>query len=321
MEINHGRIMIMMRANQLLAASPLVLLSSALASGGAGAGSDGTGSIPLYDPSTAWHRCALGGGGWLICQDYEGITYVVCPRDASVTPESLEAEDAVLYWGLGLVAFPCMRCPSADEPVRGVDCASAVENLAGTSNLTEAAAASYLDLCEAYCEAGAEGDPCSEGSACTKASEYCDFADEAGGSGTCRPCPRDLSDCYADPGLSDLTELGRRQCLDCDPGVCPDYGHSSLVVDGGEVQHTFMGLAVREPQQAVSGPLVDCSHLVLSGAEACEGAEGAVCLVDEVTRGALYWELSGRAEASGWSILLVCHFALLPLATRSSHLC
>ncbi len=80
---------------------------------------------------------------------------------------------------------------------------------------------------------------------------------------------------------------------------CDDVGYSKLLVNGEEISSDYMHYAIQDSFLNASGSIVDCSQLVLSGEEECDGAEGKVCFVDDFTKDALYFEVSNKAETSG----------------------
>lgn len=261
------------------------------------------GQADLFDQLTAWKHCSLGSKEWSICFQPTGwgpLWY--CPTvDESVNPAigaSAALEDK-LWYGIQMNFTPCFTCP-----VDGSDCESIVAELVELHNLTfSTIGPPYYDLrkdglqmCIDLCESGRDGDACSSELRCTAGSHFCDLPGE-GGDGTCRGCPADVNDCYGEK-FPDLSDLARRECMKCRL-VCYDVGNSSLVVEEEELESGPIGQALQEPKLSGSGPLVDCSDLILADVDFCPNANGSICLVYDRTLDTLFYDLSNKAEQNG----------------------
>jgi hypothetical protein len=81
-------------------------------------------------------------------------------------------------------------------------------------------------------------------------------------------------------------------------------GKSALTVNGNEIPSSPIDFSIQKSYQNASGPLIDCSNLLLENEDVCPGAEGHVCIVDSSILGeskvAIFeWELSNVAEENG----------------------
>lgn len=195
---------------------------------------------------------------------------------------------------------PCFYCPSQD-PLYGRDCQSSVRNMTQIFGLEDESATSMIDRCEEMCESGLEGDFCNDDDPCTLALHFCDFSNSDGNSGICQECPTTMDACYDDGFI--LSEKGRRDCTKCQQ-FCYDLGHSEFIVGGKEFESDYIHFAIQDSFQYGSGPIVDCSNLVINGEEKCKGAKGSICYVDDFTSQVLYWQLSNKAEAVGCAAIV-----------------
>eukprot|EP00804_Cyclotella_cryptica_P009017 CCRYP_003126-RD/>CCRYP_003126-RD protein AED:0.03 eAED:0.03 QI:237/1/1/1/1/0.75/4/1482/616 len=266
-------------------------------------------------PQTAFKQCSHGGKEWHICLgDFSPYWY--CPTVFDFNSSHVER------------IAPCFTCP---DP--GSDCETAVSDVLRTHNISKQATyndfglSTVIDsvnegvliytiydalllMCQALCEAGKKGDACwshpsDKHDSCTAGSNFCDFASDddfaMNISGTCKACPLDQDDCYQD-GFVTSSE-GRRNCADCKL-FCSAEGKSLLNVNGNDIPNFPIPVAVQKLYQNVSGPLIDCSNLLLESENVCPGADGHVCIIDYSILGESEvrkpeWQLSNAAEKNG----------------------
>ena len=77
-----------------------------------------------------------------------------------------------------------------------------------------------------------------------------------------------------------------------------------MTLNGKEVLGYPVYESIQKSYQNASGPLTDCSKLLVQNEEKCPGAEGHVCIVDisilgELEVGKLPWKLSNEAKTNG----------------------
>lgn len=212
------------------------------------------------------------------------------------------------YWGYDFSYGPCFYCPT-QKPIYGDNCRTSVENMTKIFDIGEGSATLLEELCVEMCESGLEGEKCSNEEPCLKPSHFCDFSDrnENCEIGVCQQCPSTLDDCYEEGFLT--SEPGRRDCTRCQMH-CDEIGHSHLTVNGEEIRSDYMHYATQDLLQRASGPIVDCSKLILNGVEECngvdgKGVEGKVCFIDDFANDALYWKVSTKATANGCIAIII----------------
>jgi hypothetical protein len=268
----------------------------------------------MNNPETAFKQCSHGGKEWHICLG-DFCPYWYCPTVLDFNSSHIER------------IAPCFMCPDVS------DCETTVSDVLRAHNISKEA--TYYDFglstvvdkmfggvleynifdamllsCQVLCEAGTKGDACWSHrfplhDSCTFGSSFCDFASDddvaMNISGTCKTCPFDQDDCYRD-GFVTSSE-GRRNCADCKL-LCQAESKSRLTVNGNEIPNFPIPLAIQKEYQNVSGPLIDCSNLLLDSADVCPGAEGHICIIDygileESEVRIPEWQVSNSAEESG----------------------
>ncbi|KAL3781671.1 LOW QUALITY PROTEIN: hypothetical protein HJC23_007303 [Cyclotella cryptica] len=238
----------------------------------------------------------------LVCLGSWGDVHWVCPLiEQYEGPPFLELESMAWQDYVDNISYkPCFYCPEQD-PLYGQDCQSSVENMTQIFNMEAGSATLMLERCVEMCESGLTGDACSDNEPCTMASHFCDFSADGGDFGVCQVCPTSMDACYDDGFLS--SEKGRRDCSRCQQ-FCYDLGHAKMVVGGEEIPSDFLHFAIQDSFLFGSGPIVDCSNLVINEEQKCDGAKGSVCYVDDFTSQVLYWQLSDKAEANGCNAIV-----------------
>lgn len=263
-----------------------------------------------------WRECSLEGKQWSVCLQPTGYGPLwYCPTaDKSVDPIRNPSELEDIFWyGRQTNFLPCFECPSEGSPY-GNDCHSTLSTLAGLHNLTNDDYEAGMEFCTELCESGLSGDACSGDDKCTAGSHFCDFSSDDEGSGICRECPADISDCFEEGFLA--SGRSQRECSSCRL-FCVDVGTSTLEVDGEAFHVAMMERAVQEQMMSASGPLVDCSDLILADVHVCNGAQGSVCLIEDYTFDTLFFELSEKAERNG--CVAIVKFADTPTFRTSQH--
>jgi hypothetical protein len=150
------------------------------------------------------------------------------------------------------------------------------------------------------CQSGVEGDKCSSDAPCNPG-YFCDISDEFS-TGTCKLCPYTISTCFDDGFASSLD--GKRECYGCQM-ACTEVSNSSVVLDGTHLKSNRpISNAIQPIYTNVSGPLIDCSELILRDVNTCPGAKNHVCLVEDFTSDTLFWDLSQKAEDNGCSAII-----------------
>ncbi|KAL7467731.1 hypothetical protein ACHAXS_007969 [Conticribra weissflogii] len=252
-----------------------------------------------HDPTTSYRRCGFQDDQLkgLICLGDWGDVHWVCPLlEQYEGPPFSELESMAWQDYVDNIGYkPCFYCPSQD-PLYGRDCRSSVRNMTQIFDLEETSATSMIERCEEMCESGLEGDFCNDDDPCTLASHFCDFSNIGENSGICQECPNTMDACYDDGFI--LSEKGRRDCTKCQQ-FCYDLGYSKFIVGGEEFESDYIHFAIQDSYQFGSGPIVDCSNLVINGEKKCKGAKGSICYVDDFTSQVLYWQLSNKAESVG----------------------
>eukprot|EP00804_Cyclotella_cryptica_P010052 CCRYP_020493-RB/>CCRYP_020493-RB protein AED:0.05 eAED:0.05 QI:45/1/1/1/0.75/0.8/5/445/885 len=257
-------------------------------------------NIEMHNPLTSFQQCSHDNEEWHICRGEKRPEWY-CPTVLDFNASQLED------------IAPCFTCPDA-----GSDCETAVseflelhdisEETIFDDNVSSNIADELLTSCRDLCEAGSKGDACrsnDDHDSCTPGSHFCDFASDEDFakniSGTCIACPLDRNECYQDGFLT--SSRGKQNCADCRLN-CSEVGQSMLIVNGTEIPSSPILGAIQKSYQNVSGPLIDCSHLLRDNDDNCPGAEGHICIIDpkilrkyEVAE--LPWELSSAAEANG----------------------
>ncbi len=258
-------------------------------------------SSRYYNPHTSWMSCGVQASDnqWLLCLGSQGGAYSLCPIEDEFELEIIS--DSYYFWRSELSFQQCIHCP-AHDPVYGQNCASSIEKVSQTFDLSAENEASLLELCTDLCEGGTKGEFCSRDEPCSAASHFCDFDDANRDSGMCQECPTDIDDCYEAGFLAN--ESGRSDCLSCRLH-CDDFGKSKLVIDDVEIPSDFMHLAMQESFLSASGVIIDCSDLIHLGVDICIGARDKVCLVEANTKNIKYWDLSQKAEDSGCVALIL----------------
>mmetsp|Transcript_25638 Transcript_25638/g.33976 ORF Transcript_25638/g.33976 Transcript_25638/m.33976 type:complete len:828 (+) Transcript_25638:53-2536(+) len=259
----------------------------------------------IIDPLNYWKRCSLEGGEWSICLQPTGYGLSwYCPLDES--EHALEKLGNISWYGIQTDFHPCFKCPTEDSPL-GSDCLSTMTtlveqyNITPTTNEYEDIFEVGIEYCAEMCEAGLSGDGCSDENKCTGGSHFCDYSGDDELTGVCKMCPADVGECF-NGGFSS-SDRSLKECYKCRL-ACYDVAVSSLSVDGEELTSEPIYSATQESTLSASGPLVDCSDIILADVDICPDAEGSVCLVGYYTLGVrifgdLFYEISDKAEKSG----------------------
>ena len=205
------------------------------------------------------------------------------------------------YCQFGVNASLCQKCPDNSEEQTTESYCENLEKETNNDTSTALVHRTFQD-CRSWCVRGREDQPCSSSQPCQEQEYFCDFLADNNNTGTCRPCPTDRHECLTDPGIS--TDFGREDCLLCDVRACVPLHFSQTAVDGqGMASRALQG----SPSMQASGPLVDCTVLIhnstsssaSSSSSICEGATGAVCLVEDFTRNTYYVGVVEACAASG----------------------
>lgn len=266
-----------------------------------------------------WRECSLddaNGRDWSICLQPTGYGPLwYCPTaNENVDPISNASELEDIFWyGRQTNFLPCFECPSPETP-HGSTCNETLTTLAGLHNLKDYDTEVGMEFCADLCESGVVDDVCSSDSKCTAGSHFCDYANDDESSGVCKECPYDISDCAVEGFLGSVKS--GRECAACRL-FCVDVGESTLEVDGEGFEVAIIERAVQEQYMTASGPLVDCSDLILADVETCDNARGSVCLVEDYTFDTLFFELSEKAESNG--CVAIIKFADTPTFRTSQH--
>ena len=169
--------------------------------------------------------------------------------------------------------------------------------------LTTAGVSSCLDLCVEYVELGgacSSRDVCGLGLFCTF--EFAEDGEEAE-FGTCQSCPSDPHECLDNP-FNDTRST--ESCLQCDLN-CHFLKWGEVTVDGVVVTAYALGSTEQNrPPGTVTGPLVDCSDIVLDQYETCPvDATNAICLVNDYVLDSFPRDLAYKCQKSGGIALLI----------------
>lgn len=160
--------------------------------------------------------------------------------------------------GNGYVLGLCKPCSGSSD-----SCESS-----STENDLERAIA---EECQEQC--GIEKNTCSRSKACQE-SLFCNFEAD-GENGYCAGCPRHVFFCND----FTTTDAGFKSCQKSCDMQCLSQSHLSLTYLGPGGDTSFIddvNTMAGSPQLQATGPVVDCGL----GLEPCEGAEGAVCLME-----------------------------------------
>ena len=195
----------------------------------------------------------------------------------------------------------CITCPGTKSTYSS--CKIAIQSISQSFNISESDynTEESLAYCEQMCESGIEGDECFEDVPCNTG-YFCDYTAETK-SGTCKSCPFNISTCFQDDFVSSLSS--KRECYNCQL-ACTEVSDASILVDGKELNSTRpISNAIQSSYINASGPLIDCSNLILHDVFTCEGAENHVCLVNDFTSDVLFWDLSQKAEKNNCSAIIM----------------
>ena len=241
---------------------------------------------------TTWRECSPESNkDWSIClgptSDYNGLFfhYWYCP-----TVEDVHDEQMI-----------CITCPGIDSVYS--DCQVAIQSISELFNISGADynTEESLFYCEQMCASGVEGDACFENKTCNPG-YFCDFSVESN-SGICKSCPYNISTCFQDDFISSLAS--KRECYNCQL-ACTEVSDASILLDENELSSTKpISNAIQSSFVNASGPLIDCSNLILHDVYICQGAENHVCLVNDFTSDVLFWDLSQKAENNNCSAIIM----------------
>eukprot|EP00804_Cyclotella_cryptica_P028422 CCRYP_014205-RB/>CCRYP_014205-RB protein AED:0.05 eAED:0.05 QI:64/1/1/1/0.25/0.6/5/1414/604 len=265
--------------------------------------------LEMHNPLTSFRQCFSGDKEWYICRgDYYTRWYC---------PDVLDFNSSQL-----LNLAPCFPCPGAES-----NCEAVVSDFIKIHNISEEdtydddwgvnIADQLVVSCQNLCEAGQTGETCGSNSSkyydddsCTPGSSFCDFASDEDFAmdipGTCKACPSNQDQCYEEGFVT--SSQGKLNCAGCRM-YCWEEGASILTVNGNKTPSSLVTRTIQKPFHNVSGPLKDCSNLLLASEDVCPGAEGHVCIVDygilgESEVGKLEWQLSHVAEKNGCVTLI-----------------
>lgn len=285
-------------------ATVLAHLLSCRASNTAHARAENTAATTDLDVNflTASFECSHHGKEWRVCTQPDGWgSMFYCPAYSQYNETQLQDVEWGSF-GEPTPLTPCFTCPGADS-----NCSVVVTELLAAHNITQDQHSTLAKLniinetmhyCEELCESNKNGGACSQDSHCTPGSLFCDYAadDTEYKDGTCKRCPTNTDECFEDGFATSIQ--GQHNCRDCRL-FCYGAGVSKLLVDGEPILSQPIDSAIQTSQKSASGPLHDCSYLILDQETICSGAEGKICLIEFIEQFAIPWQVSNQAEKSG----------------------
>ncbi|KAL3798970.1 hypothetical protein HJC23_005109 [Cyclotella cryptica] len=260
-------------------------------------------SAIVVNQLTAWSECSLYDSNteWSIClgptDDRNGLRfhYWYCPT----VEEFSDANFQDVHDG----PMTCMTCPGAGSAF-GTDCKSAISNISSFYNVSRSDhhTDESVQYCVEMCESGIAGEECSNDAPCNSG-YFCDFSWTSNTLGICKTCPFNMSTCFDQDFASSL--LGQKECFNCQL-ACADLSNASVLVDGAYLSSNKpISNAIQPSRMFASGPLTECSNLILKDVHTCPGENNHVCLVEDLTGDIILWDLSQKAEANGCIAILM----------------
>ena len=132
------------------------------------------------------------------------------------------------------------------------------------------------------CEGGKEADECSVDDPCTPGSHFCDYSTDEDIArnipGICKACPHDLSECFEDGFVT--SKQSKLNCHYCRMTCYTAVGNATLTIANEDFIVISDESIIQKSSQDVSGPLIDCTDLLLVNKFLCPGAEDHVCFFD-----------------------------------------
>ncbi|KAL3801630.1 hypothetical protein HJC23_013135 [Cyclotella cryptica] len=282
----------------------LALLLSRRVSNTAIAQEENTGTSSHLDVNflTSSFECSHHGKEWHICTQPDGWgSMFYCPAYSEYNETQLQDIEWASF-GEPTPLTPCFTCPGANS-----NCSVVVTELLAANNIAQdqnstlgkrSITEEAKKYCKDLCESNEEGEACSQDSQCTPGALYCDYAadDSKYTDGTCKRCPTNPDECFEE-GFATSVQ-GQHNCRDCRL-FCYGAGVSKVWVEGEPILSQPIDSAIQASHMTASGPIHDCSNLILDPKATCLEAEGKICLIEYTEQFAIPWQASNQAELSG----------------------
>ena len=259
---------------------------------------DGT-EVSISNPLIEYKQCSSGDEEWRICLTKEGRVDLFCPTvptfDFSQVNDEM-ADDGSDY-SFSNITSDCFTCANVDNTgcETFIDTYLKIKNMNKDTALEDAVNSNsttvfdrLLEYCQLICEGGKDAEECSLDNPCTIGTSFCDYNTDAdfdlGIPGICKACPSDLEKCYEDGFVT--SRQGQLGCHhDCRMQCHNSIWKSTLTINGEEFQVDAGDVAIIPSFKNVSGPLADCSNLLLINEFDCPGAKDHVCVLDMSAKG------------------------------------
>ena len=351
-----------------LASTPVLSLFLSSLHGIAAQNDTDDNAMTISNPLIDYKQCAASSSSsWQICLDSMGMAWKYCPSVPSLNFTAMMTLHSSYFTGLD-PEYPtvdpndCFTCSAVTDVTadgNDNDCSSAITaflnereidastTVALYNGITDDA---YLDdalmsniydslltVCKAVCEGGKEYEACSADDPCSVGSHFCNVDDTTDnndnnnnneGTGLCKACPDDLTDCFIDGFAS--SHQAKINCHDCRMNCYNAMGRATVTIlsSSNNETFTFAGYAdeylIQYSYQDVTGPLVDCSNLLVQGNEVCNtnvnansndardhvcffnGEAAAAAAADAVNTKTL-WDLYTSAKTNGCIAMIVAN--------------
>lgn len=237
--------------------------------------------VAISNPLVDYKQCSSGDKEWRICLETEGRVDLFCPTVPSVNFSQMI--DGLAYEGsdysISNATTDCFKCSNVDDK----GCETFIAEFLEIKNMNKETAFGdvndnsttvfdqLLKYCQLICEGGEEAEECSLNDPCMPGSHFCD-------AGICKTCPVDLEQCYED-GFVTSTQ-GKLDCHHCRMQCHSLMEKATVTINGQEIQVIAGEEVIQKSLQNVSGPLIDCSNLLLINEFDCPGAKDHLCLID-----------------------------------------
>jgi len=291
--------------------------------------SSATSDIDISNPLIDYQKCSHGDEEWRICLYKSGGAGYYCPSVPQydfLEMMTIHASYLDLHNGGINGTTECFTCSDIET-----DCSSFVSGFLENKNISQDLSTGdrygweddfwdtiiiydkMLEGCQKLCEGGKDAEECSINDPCTPGTHFCDFSsNEEGAQGTCKACPLDIDECYID-GFATSVQ-GKINCHDCRMDCRNVAGTPTVTINEKEYNAYSADYSIQKSSQDVSGPLIDCSNLLLVNEFECPGAQDHVCLFDtslinhEDIESRTAWDLYEQSKNNGCIAIVVAGF-------------